>query len=118
MDTVDSQAIKESLKAVKNEMKKTARYVAEKRQEWGEAHVKDMQRRAMRGERGCFYAVEKVAPDTYKTFGTPFDWSGPDTELLSRCMVLGIEFAGMMQPPAGAVHASAAAGQGVDHGTA
>lgn len=115
---MDTQTAKDAMKAVKQEMRQTAKFVAEKRAEFGEAHVKDMQRRAMRGERGCFYAVEKVAPDTYKTFGTPFDWSGPDTEMLSRCMVLGIDFAGMMRPPDSAVHACAPAGKGVKHGAA
>ena len=115
---MDTQAAKEAMKATAMEMRQTAKYVAEKRAEYGEAHVKDMQRRAMRGERGCFYAVERVAPDTYKTFGTPFDWSGPDTELLSRCMVHGLEFAGMMQPPAGPVSAPATDAKGVHHGAA
>lgn len=110
---MDTQTTKDAMKAVKHEMRRTADYVAEKRAEWGDAHVKDMQRRAMRGERGCFYAVERVGPDLYKTFGTPFDWGAPDTELLSRCLVLGMEFAGMMRAPA--VQASA---QGASHGAA
>ena len=115
---MDTQTTKESIKAVKQEMRQTAQYVAEKRAEWGDAHVKDMQRRAMRGERGCFYAVERVAPDTYKTFGAPFDWDGPDHELISRCVVFGLEFAGMMRAPAGAVQTSASGNKGVANGAA
>lgn len=86
--------------ALKDELPLTAKFVAEKRKEWGDAHVTAMLRAAMAGERGCCYTVERIAPDQYRTFGKPFDWSAPDAELLGRCVVLGLEFAGLMRPPA------------------
>jgi hypothetical protein len=87
--------------ALKDEMPLTADFVAERRREWGDEHVTDMVRRAMQGERGCCYSVEKVSPEQYRTFGAPFDtWSVADAALFGQCTLLGLKFAGIMRPPA------------------
>jgi hypothetical protein len=82
----------------------TAEWVAEKRAAWGNTHVTDMLKKAMAGQRNCCYAVEQVKPDVYRTFGQPFDWNASDSELLGKCMVFGLKFAGIMQPPKGVQH--------------
>jgi hypothetical protein len=90
--------------ALKDEMPMTAEYVSEKRAEWGDAHVTAMVKAGMRGQRGCFYAVEQIDGDKYRTAGAPFDWNAPDAELFGRCVLLGLKFAGIMQPPKGFDH--------------
>lgn len=89
------------------EMPKTAAYVAERRAEWGDAHVKNMVGRAMkRGERNCFWAVECIKPATateaahYRVVGQPFDKANDDGKLAALAQEFGTVFVGMMQPPA------------------
>lgn len=90
------------------EMPRTAAYVAERRAEWGEAHVKNMVGRAMkRQERNCFWAVECIKEATgseaahYRVVGQPFDTANDDSKLAALAQEFGSVFVGMMQPPAG-----------------
>jgi hypothetical protein len=90
------------------EMPQTAAYVAECRDLWGEAHVKNMVGRAMRrGERNCFWAVERIKPATctdaahFRVVGQPFDAAANDDKLRALADEFGQVFLGMMQPPAG-----------------
>lgn len=90
------------------EMPLTAAYVAERRAQWGDAHVKNMVGRAMkRGERNCFWAVECTQPATpgeaahYRVVGAPFDAAPQDDQLRALAAEFGQVFMGMMQPPAG-----------------
>lgn len=46
----------------------TAKWVQARRTEWGDAWVKECQKRALAGEPGWFYAIEAGY-----TIGTPFD---------------------------------------------
>lgn len=85
--------------ALKDELPLTAEYVAEKRREWGDTHVTAMLKAAMKGERSCCYTVERVGKDQYRTFGAPFEWGAPDAELFGKCVMLGLNFAGVMRPP-------------------
>ena len=85
--------------ALKDEMPKTAAFVADARLQYGGDYVTDLVKRAMKGERGCLYTVERIKPDQYRTFGAPFDWNAPDTELLGKCMALGLDFAGLIKRP-------------------
>ena len=93
--------------ALKDKLPMTFEWVAEKRKEWGDAHVTAQLKRAMAGERNAVYAVERTAPDEYKTWGQPFDLNAADAELLGKCMVLGIAFAGLMAAPKGVTHGKA-----------
>lgn len=52
---------------MKSQMPKVAQWVGERREAWGNAHVSEMQKRGLRGEPGCFYAVEAG-----HVVGTPF----------------------------------------------
>ena len=87
-------------KKLKDEMPKTAEWVAEKRKE----HVTAMVKAAHKGQKGCCYAVERIADSQYKTFGAPFDWESKDLDLIGRCMMLGLDFIGVMKPPVGATN--------------
>ena len=87
--------------ALKDELPLTAQWVLEKRKQWGDAHVTAQLKRALAGERNAVYTVERVQPDLFRTFGQPFDWNAADAELLGKCMVLGIAFAGLMAAPSG-----------------
>lgn len=92
---------KKAPKKLKDEMPKTAEWVAEKRKEWGSEHVTNMVKAAHKGEKGCCYAVERIGESQYKTFGAPFDWDAKDLDLIGRCMMLGLDFIGVMKPPKG-----------------
>lgn len=92
--------------ALKDELPMTAEYVAEKRKEWGDAHVTAMVKAGMRGERNCFFTFEQIGPDQYRTIGTPFDWGITESALIGNCLMLGLKLAGFMRPPVGAKNAN------------
>lgn len=53
--------------SLKELMPKVASMVAERRRDWGDAHVTDAVNRGMKGEANCFYAFEAG-----RIVGTPF----------------------------------------------
>lgn len=87
--------------ALKDELPKTAAWVSERRAQWGNVHVTDMLKRAMAGEPGCCYTVERVEAGHYRTFGAPFalDWSAPEAGVFGQVLMGGGVFAGVMRPP-------------------
>lgn len=71
----------------------TAKWVKDRRRDWGNQYVTDVIRRAMGGERNCFYAVENG-----HILGTPFDWEPKGMLLVSMSVLTGAKFvAGMKQ---------------------
>lgn len=88
--------------ALKDEMPKTAAFVAARRKEFGDAHATAMVRAAMAGTPDCLWCVELVAPGHYRTFGAPMpSMVAEKNELLGQCMLLGAEFFGWMAYPEG-----------------
>lgn len=86
--------------ALKDEMPKTAQWVAERRKQYGDAWVDDMVRRAAKGEQDCCYAMEQ-SPGGYRVFGAPMakEMTTAKHDLLGRCLMLGMEFVGFMRTP-------------------
>ncbi len=73
---------------LRDAMPRAAAWVDAQRLALGAAHVNACIKRAMAGEPGLFYVVERVAPDTFKTLGTPSDlWTPAQYELIGRCFV-------------------------------
>ncbi len=69
-------------------MPKAAQWVDEQRSALGVEYVNACIKRSLAGEVGWFYVVERVAPDTFKTLGTPTDlWTPEQYELIGRCFV-------------------------------
>lgn len=79
---------------MKELMPKVAEMVAERRRDWGDAHVTDAVTRGMRGERNCFYAFENG-----RIVGTPFDHRF-DLDAIAKmgAMLEGAAFMVMRQP--------------------
>lgn len=99
--------------ALKDEMPKTAAFVAERRREFGGDHANAMVRAAMAGQPDCLWCVELVAPGHYRTFGAPMpSMAAAKNELLGQCMMLGAEFFGWMAYPAGWPDRAAVAANG------
>ncbi len=94
--------------ALKDEMPKTAKWVADRRAEYGDAWVTDMVRRAAKGEPDCCYAIEKNEMG-FKVFGAPMvkEMTGAKHDLIGQCVMLGMEFAGFMRTPANWPHGGA-----------
>lgn len=65
----------------------TAGWVKIRRREWGNEYVTDVIRRAMAGERNCFYAIEAG-----HIFGTPFDWEPKGQFMVSMSVLTGAKF--------------------------
>ena len=78
------------------QMPETAKWVEGRRAEWGKAHVNDCIKRAMAGEPGLFYAIERG-----HVLGTPF----PATHAIAAdqqvAVQLGCSFAAFMAQPEG-----------------
>jgi hypothetical protein len=94
--------------ALADEMPLTAAYVAERRKVWGAEHVKRMVGAAMqRGQRNCFWAVERITepegetPGVYRTVGAAFDFAEDDKTLPTMALLWDQKFMGMMKPPDG-----------------
>lgn len=86
--------------ALKDEMPMTAEFVQEKRKEYGAEHVTDMVRRGMKGERNCFYAIERMPDGQLKPVGAPFDAFGEDDQaLFGKALLYGLSFAGIVREP-------------------
>jgi hypothetical protein len=65
----------------------TAAWVRDLRQRWGNDYVTGLIRRAMAGERNCFYAIENG-----HFAGTPFDWEPKGQLLVSMSVLTGAKF--------------------------
>jgi hypothetical protein len=65
----------------------TAAWVRELRLKWGSEYVTGLIRRAMAGERNCFYAIEAG-----HFLGTPFDWEPKGQLLVSMSVLTGAKF--------------------------
>jgi hypothetical protein len=76
-------------------MPKTAKWVDERRAEYGAAFVNDCLKRAIGGEPGLFYALEGG-----QVTGTPFPWDSALGEWQAQAIVAGLTFAAFMAQPA------------------
>lgn len=65
----------------------TAAWVKDRRRDWGNAYVTDILRRALAGERNCFYAIEAG-----HIIGTPFDWTEKGQFVVSMSILTGAKF--------------------------
>lgn len=92
MDKAIVQIIRQSMPGV-------MRLVAEKRREWGDAHVTECQRRGMAGEPGWFWAREGAL-----AIGTP--WDDPDMWAVAGMTITPTQAQLWMRPPSGAGEAA------------
>lgn len=79
-------------------MPHTAKWVAQAREKYGAAHVDQCIRRALRGERNQFYAVEAGY-----FLGAPFDWQPSGAYMVSMSILTGAPFLAAFREPDGAV---------------
>ncbi len=79
---------------MRERMPETARFVDAKRLEWGGPHVSECMRRAMAGEPGYFYAMERG-----QVFGAPFPATSSMAELQHHAVLMGSTFAAFMASP-------------------
>lgn len=75
-------------------MPNTARFVDAKRAEWGADHVNACLKRAMAGEPGEFYAIEKG-----QIIGTPFPAGSEIFEWQAQAILWGSDYAAFMRTP-------------------
>lgn len=75
-------------------MPATAKWVQERRQQFGAAHVNQCVREGLAGVPGRFYAIERG-----HTTGTPFPASHPIHEHQQLAVVVAAEFAGFLAQP-------------------
>lgn len=79
---------------LRQQMPETAKWVETKRQELGKDHVNDCIRRAMKGEPGLFYAMERG-----HVLGTPFPGDHPVADWQKYAITMGCTFAGFIADP-------------------
>lgn len=79
---------------LRQHMPETAKWVEAKRQELGAEHVNGCIRRAMKGEPGLFYAMERG-----HVLGTPFPSTHPIAADQALAVQLGCTFAGFIATP-------------------
>ena len=84
---------------LRQDMPATAKWVDEKRQELGADYVNGCIRRAMKGEPGFFYALERG-----HVLGMPFPATHPIAEWQNYAIVNGCSFAGFIATPPGALN--------------
>lgn len=77
-------------------MPETARWVDARRAEWGAAHVNTCLRKALAGEPGWFYAMERG-----HVLGTPFPATSDVHQDQQLGLMLGAAFAAFMARPGG-----------------
>ncbi len=80
---------------LRQQMPETAQWVDRKRKEYGADHVNQCIRRAMKGEPGHFYAMERG-----HVLGTPFPSTHPIAKDQAMAVQLGCTFAGFIAEPA------------------
>ncbi len=81
-------------KDLRHDMPETAKWVAERRTELGKAHVDHCIRRAIKGEAGFFYAIERG-----HFLGTPFPASHPVAADQKFAVMVGAAFAAFIAEP-------------------
>lgn len=86
---------------LRQQMPETALWVEAKRQLYGAKFVNGCIRRAMNGEPGLFYAMERG-----HTLGTPFPSDHPLVDYQKYAITMGCTFAGFMATPAGGTDGS------------
>lgn len=79
---------------LRSQMPGTAKYVDEKRQEWGKQHVNACIRKAMEGQPGYFFAMEQG-----HFLGTPFPGTHPVGDYQQHAVMIGSKFAAFMAMP-------------------
>ena len=79
---------------LRQNMPETAKWVDEKRREHGAAFVNGCIRRAMKGEPGFFYAIERG-----HVLGTPFPPTHPVAQDQQYAVTYGCTFAGFIATP-------------------
>lgn len=79
---------------LRRHMPETAKWVADRRMEFGKAHVDDCLRRALKGEAGCFYAIERG-----QFLGTPFPAAHPIAKDQDLVVMVGASFAAFIATP-------------------
>ena len=75
-------------------MPETAKWVDERRVEFGVDHVNTCLRRALKGEPGFFYAIEGG-----QFLGTPFPVTHPIADQQNMAVMLGCKFAAFISLP-------------------
>lgn len=80
---------------LRSQMPETAKWVEAKRTEYGADHVNTCIKRAMKGEPGQFYAIERG-----QVLGTPFPSTHPVAEWQGFAIMTGSSFAGFIAEPA------------------
>lgn len=81
---------------LRGHMPETAKWVDRKREELGAKHVNGCIRKALAGEPGWFYAIERG-----HVLGTPFPATHPIGQEQNMAITLGCTFAGFIaNPPA------------------
>lgn len=79
---------------LRQQMPETAKWVEDKRREWGADHVNACIRRALKGEPGLFYALERG-----HVLGTPFPATHPIDQWQRHAVCTGSEFAAFIAEP-------------------
>ena len=79
---------------LRQQMPETSKWVDRKREELGKAFVNDCIRRAMAGEPGLFYAMERG-----HVLGTPFPATHPIAMQQDIAVAVGCTFAGFIADP-------------------
>lgn len=77
----------------------TTKWVKGRRKAYGNQHVNEQIRRAMRGERNCFYACEAG-----HQFGTPFDLSEQGHFLMNMPFATNASFVAFIREPEDVAH--------------
>ena len=79
---------------LRQHMPETAKWVDQKRQELGAEFVNGCIRRALKGEPGFFYAIERG-----HVLGTPFPATSPVADSQAYAITMGCTFAGFIATP-------------------
>jgi hypothetical protein len=82
-------------------MPETAKWVTDKRVDYGKDYVNDCIRRAMNGEAGLFYAMERG-----QFLGTPFPATHPIAKDQDFAVMVGASFAAFIALPSAKVASS------------
>ena len=84
---------------LRSDMPETANWVDRMRVEMGKPHVNECIRRALAGEPGYFYAMERG-----QVLGTPFPATHPIHDDQRLAIILGCKFAAFIREPKKAQH--------------
>jgi hypothetical protein len=80
---------------LRQQMPETSKWVDAKRVELGKEYVNDCIRRALKGEPGLFYALERG-----HVLGTPYPATHPIADSQNYAITMGCSFAGFIATPA------------------